>query len=123
MAPEGGEGGIRTHGPCKGTRLFESRALGQTMRPLRVQKGVYSSLFEKTAFQQKTALWGRFFAFQVQNTWHRPTLAGVSLPTTIGAEGLNCCVRNGNRCFPLAKGTKNSALEYYFDNIIAKTCD
>ena len=25
--------------------------------------------------------------------------------STIGAEGLNCSVRNGKRCFPLAKAT------------------
>ena len=26
--------------------------------------------------------------------------------TTIGAGGLNCCVRDGNRCDPAAKGTR-----------------
>ena len=26
--------------------------------------------------------------------------------TTIGAEGLNCCVRDGNRCTPFARTTK-----------------
>ena len=26
--------------------------------------------------------------------------------STIAAEGLNCCVRNGNRCFPFAIATK-----------------
>ncbi len=35
----------------------------------------------------------------------RPTLPGPCEPSTIGAEGLNCSVRNGKRCFPLAKAT------------------
>src|SRR5205807_8571659 len=37
----------------------------------------------------------------------RPTLPGPCRPSTIGAEGLNCSVRNGKRCFPLAKATGN----------------
>jgi hypothetical protein len=35
----------------------------------------------------------------------RPTLPGPCGPSTIGAEGLNCSVRNGKRCFPLAVTT------------------
>src|SRR5262249_36055031 len=35
----------------------------------------------------------------------RPTLPGPLEPSTIGAEGLNFSVRNGKRCFPLAKAT------------------
>src|SRR5205085_10978276 len=35
----------------------------------------------------------------------RPTLPGPRGPSTIGAEGLNCSVRNGKRCIPLAKAT------------------
>src|SRR5437764_6977543 len=35
----------------------------------------------------------------------RPTLPGPLGPSTIGAEGLNFSVRNGKRCFPLAKAT------------------
>src|SRR4029450_13257023 len=35
----------------------------------------------------------------------RPTLPGSCEPSTIGAEGLNCSVRNGKRCFPLAIAT------------------
>ena len=38
----------------------------------------------------------------------RPTLPGPCGPSTIGAEGLNCSVRNGKRCFPLAKATGKS---------------
>ena len=37
----------------------------------------------------------------------RPTLPGPCEPSTIGAEGLNCSVRNGKRCFPLAIATAN----------------
>src|SRR5665213_2622252 len=37
----------------------------------------------------------------------RPTLPGPCGPSTIGAEGLNCSVRNGKRCFPLAIATGN----------------
>src|SRR5437762_892044 len=36
----------------------------------------------------------------------RPTLPGPCGPSTIGAEGLNCSVRNGKRCFPLAMATE-----------------
>src|SRR3954466_6582548 len=35
----------------------------------------------------------------------RPTLPGPCGPSTIGAEGLNCSVRNGKRFFPLAIAT------------------
>lgn len=31
---------------------------------------------------------------------------GGLAPSTIAAGGLNCCVRNGNRCGPAAPGTK-----------------
>lgn len=37
----------------------------------------------------------------------RPTLPGRHRPSTIGAEGLNCWVRDGTRCFPLAKAAGN----------------
>src|SRR6185436_674372 len=36
----------------------------------------------------------------------RPTLPGPRGPSTIGAEGLNCSVRNGKRCGPLAITTE-----------------
>ena len=39
----------------------------------------------------------------------RPTLPGPCGPSTIGAEGLNCSVRNGKRCFPLAIATGSFA--------------
>jgi pimeloyl-ACP methyl ester carboxylesterase len=39
----------------------------------------------------------------------RPTLPGGCPPSTIGAEWLNCSVRNGKRCFPLAMHHRNFA--------------
>ncbi len=36
---------------------------------------------------------------------HRPTLTYPYEYTTIGPEGLNCRIRNGNGCFPLGKST------------------
>ena len=39
----------------------------------------------------------------------RPTLPGPCEPSTIGAVGLNCSVRNGKRCFPHAIATGNCA--------------
>ena len=41
----------------------------------------------------------------VSKNRRRPTLPGPCEPSTIGAEGLNCSVRNGKRCFPLAIAT------------------
>ncbi len=38
----------------------------------------------------------------IKKTWQRPTLPPRERGSTIGAEGLNFCVRNGNRCDPLA---------------------
>ena len=35
-----------------------------------------------------------------------PTYSRTPKGTTIGAGGLNCCVRDGNRCDPTAKGTR-----------------
>ena len=34
---------------------------------------------------------------------------------TIGAEGLNCCVRNENRCDPFARNTRTLCLNFYSD--------
>ena len=39
----------------------------------------------------------------------RPTLPGGCPPSTIGAERLNCSVRNGKRCLPLAMHHRNFA--------------
>ncbi len=48
---------------------------------------------------------GRPKATRSTNNRRRPTLPGPCGPSTIGAEGLNCSVRNGKRCFPLAMTT------------------
>jgi hypothetical protein len=44
-------------------------------------------------------------ALCLEKSRRRPTLPGPCEPSTIGAEGLNCSVRNGKRCFPLAVAT------------------
>ncbi len=49
-------------------------------------------------------------AFRHQKSRRRPTLPGGLPPSTIGAGGLNCRVRNGNGCFPAAMATGNLAL-------------
>src|SRR5271157_5118283 len=38
--------------------------------------------------------------------WQRPTLPGRYHPSTIGAGGLNCRVREGTGCTPTAEATK-----------------
>src|SRR5438270_357021 len=45
----------------------------------------------------------------------RPTLLGSCEPSTIGAEGLNCSVRNGKRCIPLAMTTERSRERWPID--------
>ena len=45
----------------------------------------------------------------VRRNRRRPTLPGPCEPSTIGAVGLNCSVRNGKRCFPHAIATGNFA--------------
>jgi hypothetical protein len=47
------------------------------------------------------------WATRSQINRRRPTLPGPCGPSTIGAEGLNCSVRKGKRCFPLAIATGN----------------
>ena len=42
---------------------------------------------------------------QKNTSRQRPTLPRPDGRSTIGAEGLNCRVRNGNGCFPLARVT------------------
>ena len=49
----------------------------------------------------------------------RPTLPGRCQPSTIGAEGLNFCVRYGNRWFPFAIATGISGM--YFLSHTLKT--
>jgi hypothetical protein len=49
------------------------------------------------------------WAARVPRNRRRPTLPGPCEPSTIGAVGLNCSVRNGKRCFPHAIATGNCA--------------
>ncbi len=42
----------------------------------------------------------------VHRAWRRPTLPGPCGPSTIGAEGLNGRVRDGNAWVPFAIATK-----------------
>ena len=41
-------------------------------------------------------------AVSLSGNRQRPTLPSRVQLSTLGAEGLNCCVRDGNRCFPFA---------------------
>ncbi len=44
--------------------------------------------------------------FELYQSGQRASLAGRCQPTTFAAEGLNCRVRDGNGCFPLAMATR-----------------
>ena len=46
----------------------------------------------------------------LEKSRRRPTLPGGYPPSTIGADGLNCRVRNGNGCLSAAMATGNRAL-------------
>ena len=48
---------------------------------------------------------GRRVGGPVKIIRRRPTLPGAFAPSTIGAGGLNCSVRNGKRCIPAAMTT------------------
>ena len=53
----------------------------------------------------------------------RPTLPGGCPPSTIGAGGLNCSVRNGKRCTPAAITAENCQARVHPQNsIAAPTC-
>ena len=51
---------------------------------------------------------GSGFVCSMKNR-RRPTLPGGCPPSTIGAERLNCSVRNGKRCLPFAMHHRNFA--------------
>src|SRR3954454_637436 len=55
----------------------------------------------------------------VERNRRRPTLPGDLSPSTIGAGGLNCRVRDGNGCDPTAIATEICA--FSFENSIAST--
>jgi hypothetical protein len=70
------------------------------LRPLKGRSGP-----ERTRPPRAEALRG-----SREKSRRRPTLPGGLPPSTIGAGGLNCRVRNGNGCFPAAMATGNLAL-------------
>lgn len=55
-----------------------------------------------------------------ERSWQRPTLPGPCGPSTIGAGGLNYCVRYGNRCGPSAIVTRNNI--YFSFGLILLVC-
>ena len=54
-----------------------------------------------------------FCKLQGHSSRHRPTLPGPCGPSTIGVDGLNGRVRNGNGCGPITRSTGNSAPESF----------
>ena len=65
------------------------------------------------------------WATRSQINRRRPTLPGPCGPSTIGAEGLNCSVRKGKRCFPLAITTGNRREPWALQNctVALRCCD
>ena len=55
-----------------------------------------------------------------KNTWLRPTLPGGCPPSTISAQELNFCVRNGNRCILFAIITTYLYLSINFLLVLSK---
>ncbi len=53
-----------------------------------------------------------FFIIYDFKSWQRPTLPHSYPCSTIGDERLNCCVRNGNRCFPLSITTRTYHMNF-----------
>ncbi len=49
-----------------------------------------------------------------KKAWQRPTLPGDCSPSTIGAGGLNCRVRDGAGCTPAAYATKTTSCALRF---------
>ena len=59
----------------------------------------------KPTLIEKASLAGGFFIKR-----HRAIFPGLEDPSIVTAERLDCCVRYGNRYFPLAMGTENASL-------------
>ena len=90
----------------------------RAMKPARMPRTIAPSISEKSmrgtyptartgsrTAQPRTTKAAPEGGFQSKNR-RRPTLPGPRGPSTIGAERLNCSVRNGKRCFPLAIATE-----------------
>jgi hypothetical protein len=86
-------------------RRVRSRIAGRPSRAARpgARRRVRAPHGSRTAARGE--LLARRWSASRQSNRRRPTLPGPCGPSTIGAEGLNCSVRNGKRCFPLAKTT------------------
>ena len=52
----------------------------------------------------------------------RPTLPPRCQGSTIGAEGLNCRVRNGTGCFPFAIATETAAPKHRSSEAALRNC-
>ena len=72
-------------------------------RPFRLPPESPSSVRTRRSPRQRRGL-------RPEKIRRRPTLPGGHPPSTIGAGGLNCRVRNGNGCIPAAMATGNRAL-------------
>ena len=79
-------------GACKSKRLSWTRAV-----PARAAGALPR--------RSRGAIWRPSERLSDNNPRRRPTLPHSHPCSTIGAEGLNCRVRNGNGCFPLAIAT------------------
>jgi hypothetical protein len=72
-----------------------------------VEKDLAATLGYESGYDKTPRLRGGFCA---EKSRRRPTLPGGYPPSTIGADGLNCRVRNGNGCLSAAMATGNRAL-------------
>ena len=96
-------------------RRSTPRISGAPLQRLRVRRhraSVFVTHLRRTGCQ--CATWARCEQWRrahvIEKSRRRPTLPGGLPPSTIGAGGLNCRVRNGNGCFPAAMATGNHAL-------------
>ena len=55
-----------------------------------------------------------FLLVRIIAVWHRPALPQSEPCSTIGDEGLNFCVRNGNRCNTLSIGASKDSVAQRF---------
>ena len=112
--------------PCKST----GRLTGK-FKPVFAPKWISSFVpagsngaFQESEFWENSKKKARLFAgFSSKKSRQRPTLPHSYPCSTIGAEGLNFRVRNGNGCFPFAMVTKNSnsgILEHWNAGIMGK---
>ena len=73
-----------------------------TVRPRIVPRGAKVCRYVRVLFVRLPKEKATAFAIASFGNRQRPTLPSRVQLSTLGAEGLNCCVRDGNRCFPFA---------------------